>query len=224
MAGKVTALTYQKQRVDRVNVDLDGKFAFGLPDVVAAGLKPGQYLTDADIARLRGLDEEQKAYDRAVRFLAYRPRSEAEVRRNLGRAGLDEELVGRVIERLREQGYVNDQEFTRFWVENRRQFKPLGARALRHELRSKGVDEELATAMVEDLDLEELACRAGRPQAQRLKSSLAGNRRDFRSRLAAFLARRGFEYTIIRAAIARLESELTEGSAGDQVDRSGDVF
>ncbi len=218
MAGKVTALTYQKQRADRVNVNLDGKFAFGLPDVVAAGLKPGQYLTDADIARLRGLDEEQKAYDRAVRFLAYRPRSEAEVRRNLGRAGLDEELIERIIERLRAQGYVDDQEFSRFWIENRRQFKPLGARALRHELRGKGVDEELAAAMVEDLDLEELACRAARPQAQRLYALLASNRRDFRSRLTAFLARRGFDYSVIRGAIVRLESELTEGAAGDQVD------
>ena len=70
-------------QADRVNVYLDGSFAFALPDIEAAKLRPGQYLSEADIKRLQGLDSEQKAYDRAVRFLSYRPRSEAEVRVNL---------------------------------------------------------------------------------------------------------------------------------------------
>ena len=212
MAGRVTALTYQKLRTGRVNLELDGEFALALPDIIAARLQVGQYLSDADIAGLRGLDEEQKAYERAVRFLAFRPRSEAELRRNLERAGLNEELVGRVVERLRGQGYVNDEEFSRFWIENRQQFKPRAPRALRQELRSKGIDAAMAAAMVENLDPVDAGCRAARPQAQRLAAVLAGNRCDFRRRLAAYLARRGFEYPVVRQVIARLESELAKGA------------
>ena len=58
------------------NVYLDDEFAFGLPALEAAKLHVGQYLSDADVARLQELDAVQKAYDRAVQFLSYRPRSQ----------------------------------------------------------------------------------------------------------------------------------------------------
>jgi len=89
MAGKITSLRFQKRTPNRVNVYLDGGFAFGLPAIEAARLRVGQQLSAADIQRLRALDAFQKAYDRAVRFLSPRPRSEAEVRRRLAEAGID---------------------------------------------------------------------------------------------------------------------------------------
>ena len=83
MAGHISALRFQKRTSERVNVFLDGSYAFALPATVAAGLRPGQYLSDEDIARLKALDEQERAYERCLRFLAYRPRSTAEVRRYL---------------------------------------------------------------------------------------------------------------------------------------------
>ena len=53
MAGRITALKYQKRNKDRVNVYLDGRFALGLPAVVAATLKRGQLLSDAEIEALQ---------------------------------------------------------------------------------------------------------------------------------------------------------------------------
>jgi len=89
MGRRITGLRFQKHTAERVNVYLDGHFAFGLPAIEAARLRVGQELSEAEIERLRALDAEQKAYDRAVRFLAFRPRSEAEVRRHLAQAGVD---------------------------------------------------------------------------------------------------------------------------------------
>ena len=146
MAGRITRLAFQKHAADRVNVYLDGQYAFALPALDAARLGMGEYLDDDAIARLQTQDERQKAYDRALRFLSFRPRSQAEVRRNLLAAGLDAELVEATLARLAAQGYLDDAEFARFWVENRQQFRPKGSVALRGELRQRGVAAETVDA------------------------------------------------------------------------------
>jgi len=130
MAGKITALRFQKRNKDRVNVYIDGQFAFGLAAIEAARLQVGQTLSDDDVARLRVRDEVERAYERALNFLSYRPRSEAEVRRNLYKKDVEDEVVEVVVERLTRAGLVDDREFARYWVENRLQFNPRGARAL----------------------------------------------------------------------------------------------
>jgi regulatory protein len=77
MAGTITALRFQKRNKNRVNVYLDGQFAFGLVAIEAARLRVGQTLSDNDVARLQMRDEVERAYERALNFLSYRPRSEA---------------------------------------------------------------------------------------------------------------------------------------------------
>jgi regulatory protein len=214
MAGRITSLRFQRsarlrQRTsDRVNVYLDGQFAFGLPAVEAARLRVGQYLSDADIARLEVVDAEQKAYDRAVRFLGHRPRSQAEVRRHLSQASVDEAIIEKVISRLIEHGYLDDTEFARYWVENREQFRPKGAHALRQELRSKGLDNETIESAVEGLDETDSAYEAARPRALRLVTVAQTDPREFRRKLGDFLLRRGFGYEVTREVVTRLAREL----------------
>jgi regulatory protein len=53
MAGTITALRFQKRNKDRVNVYLDGQFAFGLAAIEAVRLRVGQTLSDDDVARLQ---------------------------------------------------------------------------------------------------------------------------------------------------------------------------
>ena len=61
MSGTITRLQFQQKAADRVNVYLDGQFAFGLPALDAARLRVGQHLTDADIDALHAVDQTQKA-------------------------------------------------------------------------------------------------------------------------------------------------------------------
>jgi len=129
MAGTITALEVQRNNKERVNVYLDGEFAFGLTMLDAARLRKGQQLTDAEIAALKSTDSLQQAYERAVRFLGQRPRSTAEVRHNLTDKEVDASVVEEVIARLEGQGYLDDAAFARYWITNRQQFRPRGARA-----------------------------------------------------------------------------------------------
>ncbi len=207
MGGVITALRYQKRNKDRVNVYLDGRFAFALPAMEAARLHKGQELSDEEIERLQRVDLEQKAYDRALRFLGYRPRSIAEVERYLRRHHVDESIIQQVIKRLQRVGYLDDDAFARFWVENRQQFNPRGIHALRQELRLKGV----ATEVIEEaiglaaVDEEELAYRSASSRARRWR---ALDRPSFWRKAGSYLARRGFSYDIIQVVLRRLWEEI----------------
>jgi len=146
-------------------------------------------------------DEVERAYERALNFLSYRPRSEAEVRRRLRKKGVEDEGVEVVVERLTRAGLLNDREFARYWVENRLQFNPRGARALRHELREKGVPASIIADTLADFDEETSARRAAEAGMRRLAHL---EPRDFRRRLGAYLARRGFSYAVVKPLIEEM--------------------
>jgi len=201
MSGTITALVAQKKNKDRVNVYLDGQFAFGLAAIEAIRLKRGQVLSDADIARLTQADDIEKAHEKALRFLGNRPRSEWEVRQNLTKAGFEPGAIDRVIERLKGVALIDDAAFVKYWLENRTQFNPRGQVALRQELRRKGVERDVIDAVLGELDHddEQAAVRSAVAKADRYRQL---PRDEFAQKLGAYLARRGFNYETVRAAVA----------------------
>jgi regulatory protein len=203
----ITALEVQKRSKDRVSVYLDGEFAFGLPVTEAARLHKGQTLSADEIAALRTIDAVARAVDQVAKLLARRPYSTAEIRRNLEGKEIAPSVIDEALARLADLGYVDDDAFARYWVENRERFKPRGPRALQYELRQKGIAPTIIDAVLADLDASDSAYRAAQPKLQRLRGL---SRRDFRDSLGAFLARRGFNYDIIQEVINQLISELDE--------------
>ncbi len=204
MAHKITAITAQKRHPQRVNIFLDGEFAFGLARIVAAWLQVGQELTEEDIARLKAADAQEQAYQRTLRYIGYRPRTEAEIRRYLQRRKVAEEHITAILARLRDLNLVDDAAFARAWVEDRITFRPRGRRALRAELRQKGLPEEAIAAVLEDIDEATLAYQAAQKGLPRYRH-LAWQ--AFRQKMSAYLARRGFPYDIVRETVARVWHE-----------------
>lgn len=208
MAGRITALEPQRGRRERLNVFLDGRFAFGLDQEVAvrAGLRVGMVLDEADVARLRDDDEAARFYGDALRYLSFRPRSTSEMERYLRRRGADETALTSTMERLHRAGLVDDEAFARYWVENRGAFSPRGARALQAELRAKGVDQARIDEVLDEKDEgeDERAYQAG---LKRLRLLARCDEDEFRQRMYAFLQRRGFDYETARATAERLWAE-----------------
>lgn len=215
MAGTVTQLRFQKKNTDRVNVYLDDAYAFALPALEAAKLRKGQFLSDAEVAALRTVDAEAKARDKAVRFLAVRPRSEWEVRQNLKRyrprngEPLNDTQIEQVIDWLKARDYLNDRDFARYWVEQRNRFKPMSPRALHYELRRKGVSAQIAESVVGANSVaEEAALDAARQRAYRWYSL---SEEEFQQKMASFLQRRGFGWDVVRDVIQQVWQERNEG-------------
>ncbi len=211
MAGIITTIEPQKKHPDRVNIYLDGTFAFGLSNVVAAWLHSGQQLSDEKIASLQNEDEIERAYQRALHFLSYRPRSVHEVRDRLGAAGYVPHVIDEVLLRLEKKGYIGDIQFAQQWIENRAAFRPRSHRALRYELRQKGVNEEVITdALVSAPDEEGQARKAAEKYRRRLQGL---EWTIFAHRLGGYLGRLGFSYSIIKPVVQETWKQMqTENS------------
>ncbi len=205
MAGKITALEFQKKNPDRVNVFLDGKFAFGLPAIIAARLKPGQLLADAEVQALQAEGSIETAYDRTLNYLSYRPRSRAEVVRYLEKRDLPEGQIETVVERLERAGLLDDEAFARYWVENRERHRPKGLRALRYELREKGIGNEIMDRVLVSVDVSDSAYRSAARKARQLAHL---DEQSFTRKIVEYLARRGFDYEVAREAAGRHRAEL----------------
>jgi len=201
---KITAIEAQKKRSNRVNIHLDGEFAFGLERITAAWLRVGQELDEKKIEQLQAEDARERALQQALLFLSYRARSESEIRKNLKKHEIPEDVIEETLERLRRDGLANDGQFAQAWVENRSTFRPRSKRMMALELRQKGLDEESMKSALEDVDDEALAYEAAQKRATRFKGLEWS---EFRTKLSGFLARRGFSYGVIAPMVAKVWNE-----------------
>lgn len=206
MTKKITALKLQKRNRNRVSVYLDGEYVFGLTKFVAGWLQVGQELSESKIAELKAKDGIEIALQRAINFINYRPRSENEVRKNLNKHKAEEAVIEEVIERLQKGSMLNDENFAELWIENRSDFRPRGRRALRMELRQKGISDEIIETTLQDLDEDDLAYRAAQKQARKYRNL---DWQNFRKKMNGFLARRGFNYGIISSIIPKVWEEFS---------------
>jgi regulatory protein len=210
---KITALRLGKSRNKRINVFLDGKFAFSLGTEVTAkeGLQVGQELPSEQAEMLTQSDRFHRCFNTATRYLSYRPRSESEIRERLQRRGFDRDCIEAVVAKLREQGLVDDVAFAQFWRDSRESFRPRSQRLIRLELKQKGIANDLIDLAVEGSDDSDSAYRAALGKARRLPLS---DYQSFRRRLGEYLRRRGFNYAVINHTVERVWQE--------QLDSSGD--
>lgn len=204
---RITSLQVQKNDPERVNVYLDDEFAFGLSAmlVLARNLSPGQELSQHDIENLQGDESVERSYGAALNFLSYRPRSRREIADYFRRKKIDLDVVEAVVARLERAGLLDDQEFARFWVDNRQSFRPRGTRALRMELRQKGLESGVIDeALAQVGDEEDTAYATG---LTRVRTYGAFDEREFSRKMIGFLQRRGFPYAAASAAAKRLWDE-----------------
>ena len=180
-------------------------------------------------ARRGAVDDPAVVLDAAARFLEVRPRSIDEVRRRLREAGYRADLVDGAIERLADLGMLDDEAFARAWVESRDRARPRGERALRSELRRKGVAGPIVANVLEERQTASTESgQAGDPgsagdrassvsaddvAAARLLARRGGavaRERDLRRRRAkayALLARHGFDPDVASRALATWMAE-----------------
>ena len=214
--GVITRLAPLRRQPGRFSVEIDGRSGLTLEEEVLqrSGWHVGD-VVDADaLAAIADQDTLARATESALVYLAYRPRTEQEVRTRLRRAGHTPGIIAQVMTKLHEWRYLDDADFARRWVENRTAQKPRGKRLLQQELRQKGVAAETAREVIAWAEVDEAA--AAEALARKRLASYAGeDPQAVRRKLSAYLARRGYGYDVVRGAIERV---LGEDEADDPLD------
>ena len=204
--SKITDLRTGKRRNKRLNIFLDGRFAFSLGAEVVAreNLQVGQELSSSRIESLTGSDEVQRCLEAAYRYLGYRPRSESEIRERMQRRGFAAETINAAVTRLQEQALLDDEAFAQFWRENRGTFRPRSRWLTGLELKRMGVGNGVIEQAVAGIDDEENAYKAA---LQKTRHSAPADYQSFRRRLGDYLRRRGFNYEVISRTVERVWQE-----------------
>lgn len=185
---QITKLEYQKRDPNRVNVFVDGKFAVGINvnDVIKLGLTNNQEISREELNKIIENSNFGKAFNAAINFLSFRPRSEFEIRQYLKKKKVDD--VEGIIEKLRQLGQVNDEEFAKWWIEQRNTFRPKGKRALEMELRRKGIKTKVEVGNEEELAMKAIKRKLPMPK----------------EKVFRFLASRGFSFDTIENIVEKL--------------------
>jgi len=206
---KVTSISIQARDKNRVNVSVDGKYRFSLDvfQLSDLGIRVGNEYTDEELVALEQESQFGKVYGRALEYCLMRPHSAKEVRDYLYRKtrptrtktgemrdGVSPEVTKRVFDRLVEKNYINDENFARYWVENRSLLKGASKRKLTAELRTKGVEQSI---------IEQLLNESERTDEDELQKVIAKKRSKYPDdqKLMAYLARQGFSYDDIKSAL-----------------------
>ena len=150
----------------------------------------------------------RRAHQAALKYLAYRPHSEAEIRTRLLKR-FPPATVEQVLDNLLRQNLVDDAKFAAQWVHSRNAHHPRSSWAIKRELLKRGVNSNVAEKAMEDVDDEETAYRLGMQQAQRMARV---DLQTFRRRLWGYLKRRGFADSLSRKTISRLSYEIRDES------------
>ena len=201
----VTRLEPQKKNPQRLNVYLDGEFAFGISRAAAPWLNEGSQLSPENITDLHLKDQFEGAYQRALNFLSFRIRTEKEIQQNLQKHEISDDVINDVLEKLRGVSLVNDQEFAKEWVDNRNQFHPRGKRALSSELFQKGISGQIIEETLSVLDERELAFDCARQKITKMNNL---EQKKFQEKLSSYLNRRGFPYSMIKEVVSTLWGEM----------------
>ncbi len=217
----ITKLTPGVKDPNRVNVFLDNHFAFSLDlaQVVDLDVKVGQKVNSERLKTLQSASEFGKLYQRTLEWVLTRPHSVRETqdylkRRKIKRKQLNrqrereerrplpelqDEMMQQVVERLLEKGYLNDQKFAKFFVENRYVRRGISQRRLRMELKRKGVDDESAKIALETVP---------RPEDEEVLKVIKKKRKKYNDfQLIGYLVRQGFDFQRAKNAVENYRPE-----------------
>lgn len=214
--GKITSVVagarIRRHLGARVNVFIEGKFSFSLSLDLALehGLKKDLVIDDALLKVLLRADGDAKATARALYFLGFRQRSENEVRQKLREKEFADDVIDRVLDKLRRNNLVGDAQFAESWVASRSRNRPRGARMLQQELRQKGISTETIAAVMPNQD-DELSNAISALQKILQSKERAWEdltEKEKHQKAMQYLMRRGFNYAICKTAWERWFEEM----------------
>lgn len=166
----------------------------------------GNSFIKADLEEIVVADERQRAYVEGLRYLERKPRTALEMTRRLRQKEIGETIIAEVVERLRQERFIDDPLYAKQWAEQRITNQRKGKMWIRQELREKGIDKNLISEALENISPEqelESALQTGRKKWNLIR----GDATDKRRKTGAFLMRRGFSGDMVRQVINTLLQE-----------------
>lgn len=196
----ITKIEKQVNNQKRYSIYIDEKFAFGVreEDLIYFKLKENSEITEQRYNYIMEYVIYTKAKDKAYKFLGYKARSEKEVRDKLTKENYPQEIIDRIIELFKHYNYINDENYTKAYINNRIKFKPRAKRMLKYELAQKGIDSDTIENIIDSSNIDETDIAINLLQ-KKLKNKKDIEQKE-KQRIYNYMLKRGFDYETINKA------------------------
>lgn len=207
--GIITGIEKQKRQKNRYSIYIDNEYAFSLYDniLLKYGLKVGLKVDVEWLKKLIIEDDMNRAYNLSLNYLGYRSRSKKEIMIYLQGKGSNDKVIDSVIEKLYTYGFIDDMKFALSWVQNRMKGKPMGRRLIEHELRNKGIEEDIIQKASNTITSDDEHKQASILAAKYYEKYSDNDERKRIGKVAQALRRRGFEWETINKAMKTFDME-----------------
>jgi regulatory protein len=215
----ITKVEKQKRSKYRYNLFVNEEYAFSVHEdtMIKHRLFKGEQIDPQRIQQIMQDEEKQKSISKALQMIGRRPHSILEIKRKLKAHGFEPETIDWTLERLKQQNYINDEDFAKALMENRVYTQRKGRNYVRQELQQRGVAKEIIQGAMDHIDPEEEYLGA-LTLAKKKWELTSGTDKDKRRKTLSFLMRRGFSGAVVSKAIR----EVSDGS-GDEEDEIADL-
>ncbi len=195
---KITKIQPAVKTAGRYNIFVDEKYSFSLDEnqLLDLKIKIGSEISDEQLDGLKGESEYGKAYARALELIVSRPRSEKEMQEYAWRKKWDEVLSERVLGKLRDKGYLDDEKFAQFWLRARTGGKPRSKKKISSELAQKGIKRDIIDQVIANYD-DNHEIDALRKLVNKKK-----NKYSDKQKFMSYLASQGFSFDAIRRVLS----------------------
>ena len=205
---KITDINPQK-RNERVNIFIDGKFAFGLSQELCFkyGLNVDKEVSQEFIDDVLKSEEESKVINSALNLLSYRQNSIQELYSKLKRKRYEEEYILKAIEYCKDRNYLDDKLYAEYYVKDKTYLNKYGSVRIRYDLLKKGVSKDIIDEVL-DLDFNDEFSRALELAGKKIKSYSNDDKDAIYRKLGGFLQRKGYTYDVVTKVLREVIGEL----------------
>lgn len=202
---RITKVEPQKRNKKRVNIYINDRFAFGVHEDIAYSLHLEE---DAEIdreyiERVVMEEEQNRANNYALNLLAFRSRTEKEIRDKMRDKEYDQAVISSTIETLKRIGLLDDTQYAKNFANDKANFNKFGNGRIRFELAKKGVSREIIEEVLEDQSGDEYE-RALETAKRKLNSYKSDDKNAIYRKLGGFLQRKGYSYDIVSSVLKEL--------------------
>lgn len=203
---KITDIKTQRRKA-RYNVYVDGKFCFGVSEKVFLdqNIFIGKDISQTEIDKIIAKEGREKSFEKALRFLSFRPRSIKETENYLIKKGFDQKEIQQTTQKLKNLGLLNDLEFASAWIKDRIKLKPSGRIRIILELKQKGVPKEIIEKALEDFSDDQEFTLAYQEALKKNEHMGHLTKREKKQKIISYLLRKGFYYPLIQKVFQKIE-------------------
>jgi len=198
----ITAVEEQKKNKDRRSIFVDGEFAFGISvsEWYFLGLKEGAEISPGELLKIKQTALIADAKNLALKYISYSKRTEREVRLKLKTYEIDEDIIEEVAAFLAGHRYIDDADYAEKYISEKRG-AGYGDMRLKHELLRRGIDREIISACLEELDNDPTEKILDLLEKKIKSETQTEFNKKERQKIYNFLNSRGFGYDEAKSAL-----------------------